>query len=76
VEAPRGILLHSYTINRGMVESIKLFVATQFNNAYINLAIRDLADDFLDGDEISAAGHEMIARCVRLFDPCLTCATH
>ncbi len=76
VEAPRGILVHSYTINRGIIESMKLYVATQFNNAFINSAIKDLADGSIEGDTVSAAGQERIARCVRLFDPCLTCATH
>jgi len=76
VEAPRGVLVHSYTLNRGLIESMKLYVATQFNNAFINSAIKDLADGSLEGDNISAAGQEMISRCVRLFDPCLTCATH
>jgi len=76
VEAPRGVLVHSYTINRGLIESMKLYVATQFNNAFINSAIKDLAGGAIEGDNISDAGQEMIARCVRLFDPCLTCATH
>jgi coenzyme F420-reducing hydrogenase alpha subunit len=43
IEAPRGVLIHSYLINRGSLEKIRLLVATQFNNAYINLLIRDLA---------------------------------
>lgn len=76
VEAPRGILVHRYTINRGIIESLRLYVATQFNNAFINYVIKDLADGSIDGEHVSAQGQEMIARCVRLFDPCLTCATH
>jgi coenzyme F420-reducing hydrogenase alpha subunit len=51
-------------------------VATQFNNAYINLLIRDLAEKHLDGDNISQEGEKLIGRCVRIFDPCLSCATH
>ena len=42
-EAPRGILMHSYLINQGRIERMRLIVATQFNNAYINLLLRDLA---------------------------------
>jgi NAD-reducing hydrogenase large subunit len=76
VEAPRGVLVHSYTLNGGTLERMRLLVATQFNNAYINLVLRDLADQYVDGEGLSAAGEQMVARCIRTFDPCLTCATH
>jgi NAD-reducing hydrogenase large subunit len=76
VEAPRGVLVHNYTINRGTMERMRLLVATQFNNAYINLVLRDLAERHVNGDGLSEAGEQAVARCVRVFDPCLTCATH
>jgi NAD-reducing hydrogenase large subunit len=76
VEAPRGVLVHNYLVNRGTMERMRLLVATQFNNAYINLVLRDLAERHVDGDGLSEAGEQLIARCVRIFDPCLTCATH
>jgi coenzyme F420-reducing hydrogenase alpha subunit len=76
LEAPRGILMHSYLINQGRIERMRLMVATQFNNAYINLLLRDLAEKHLNGDNISEEGEKLIGRCVRIFDPCLSCATH
>jgi coenzyme F420-reducing hydrogenase alpha subunit len=76
VEAPRGVLVHNYLVSRGTMERMRLLVATQFNNAYINLVLRDLAERHVDGDGLSEAGEQIIARCVRVFDPCLTCATH
>jgi NAD-reducing hydrogenase large subunit len=76
VEAPRGVLVHNYTVNQGTIERMRLLVATQFNNAYINLVLRDLAERHADGNGLSQAGEQIIARCVRVFDPCLTCATH
>jgi NAD-reducing hydrogenase large subunit len=76
VEAPRGVLVHNYTVNRGTMERMRLLVATQFNNAYINLVLGDLAERHVDGEGLSEAGEQIIARCVRVFDPCLTCATH
>ena len=76
VEAPRGVLIHSYTINRGKIERLKLLVATQFNNSLINLIIKDLAETHLQQGTLSESGKEEIGRCIRLFDPCLTCATH
>ena len=76
VEAPRGVLIHSYTVNRGRIERLKLLVATQFNNPLINLIIKDLAESHLERGSLSESGQEAIGRCIRLFDPCLTCATH
>lgn len=76
IEAPRGVLIHSYLINRGSLEKIRLLVATQFNNAYINLLIRDLAEKHKASDRLTEEGEHIINRCVRIFDPCLSCATH
>jgi coenzyme F420-reducing hydrogenase alpha subunit len=76
LEAPRGLLMHSYVVNQGCVEKMKLLVATQFNNAYINLLITDLAQKNLSDDRLSFEGERLIGRCVRLLDPCLSCATH
>lgn len=76
VEAPRGVLVHSYVVSQGTMERMGLLVATQFNNAYINLVLQDLAERHVEGDGLSAEGEELVARCVRTFDPCLTCATH
>jgi len=76
LEAPRGVLMHHYLVNQGRIERMRLLVATQFNNAYINLFLRDLAERHIDGDGISKEGERLIGRCVRIFDPCLSCATH
>jgi len=76
VEAPRGVLLHSYVINRGKIERLRLLVATQFNNPLINLIIKNLAEKHLDDGQLDESGQQAIGRCIRLFDPCLTCATH
>ena len=76
LEAPRGILMHSYLVNQGRIESMRLMVATHFNNAYINLLLRDPAGKHLNGDSISTEGERLIGGCVRIFAPCLSCATH
>ncbi len=60
----------------GCLERARLLVATQFNNAYINLLIHDLAEKHLDGDKLTRKGEWLIGCCIRLFDPCLSCATH
>jgi len=76
LEAPRGLLVHSYVVDRGCIEKVRLIVATQFNNAYINLLITDLAQKNLIDNVLSPEGERLIGRCVRLLDPCLSCATH
>ncbi len=76
VEAPRGVLIHSYLVDRGRVDRLRLLVATQFNNAFINLLLRDLAEKHVEGDRLTAEGERRIGRCIRLFDPCISCATH
>lgn len=76
LEAPRGVLVHAYLIDRGRVERLRLTVATQFNNAFINLLLHDLAERHVQGDRISPEGERLIGRCIRLFDPCISCATH
>jgi F420-non-reducing hydrogenase large subunit len=76
LEAPRGLLIHKYRVNRGYVDKVRLLVATQFNNAFINLLITDLAQRHNRNGKITAKGNRLIGRCIRLLDPCLSCATH
>jgi len=76
LEAPRGLLVHSYLVNKGCIEKMRLLVATQFNNAYINLLIADLGQRNIVDGELAPEGERLIGRCVRLLDPCLSCATH
>jgi coenzyme F420-reducing hydrogenase alpha subunit len=76
VEAPRGILVHRYDVEDGHVSGMRMLVATQFNNAFINLLLKDLAQSHLAEGDLTSSGSELIGRCVRLMDPCLSCATH
>jgi len=76
LEAPRGLLIHNYRVNRGYVDKVRLLVATQFNNAFINLLITDLAQRHNRNGNLTEKGNRLIGRCIRLLDPCLSCATH
>lgn len=76
LEAPRGLLIHTYRVNRGYVDKVRLLVATQFNNAFINLLITDLAQRHSRNGKLTEKGNRLIGRCIRLLDPCLSCATH
>ena len=56
IEAPRGFLVHSYLVDRGRIERVRLLVATQFNNAFINLLLHDLAARHVEGSACRPKG--------------------
>ena len=77
VEAPRGTLFHHYRINEdGLVEKANLIVSTTNNNQAMNESIRQVAENYLDGKELTEPLLNQIEVAVRAYDPCLSCATH
>ncbi len=77
VEAPRGTLFHHYRINEdGLVEKANLIVSTTNNNQAMNESIRQVAEHYLDGKELTVPLLNQIEVAVRAYDPCLSCATH
>jgi len=75
VEAPRGVLIHDYTVDaNALIESANFVVATQHNIASINTSIKDAASKMLDKSDAELLdGVEFAIRC---YDPCLSCSTH
>jgi NAD-reducing hydrogenase large subunit len=77
VEAPRGTLFHHYRINEdGLVEKANLIVSTTNNNQAMNESIRQVAEHYLDGKELTEPLLNQIEVAIRAYDPCLSCATH
>ena len=77
VEAPRGTLFHHYRINEdGLIEKANLIVSTTNNNQAMNESIRQVAERYLDGKELTEPLLNQIEVAVRAYDPCLSCATH
>ena len=77
VEAPRGTLFHHYEIDDdGLVTRANLIVSTTNNNQAMNTAIRQVAAEFLDGQELTEPLLNQIEVAIRAYDPCLSCATH
>jgi F420-non-reducing hydrogenase large subunit len=76
IEAPRGLLIHDYTVdNEGIVTKANLIVATQNNLFAIDETVTSVSRYFISKNN----GHELlhgIEFALRLFDPCLGCATH
>ena len=77
IEAPRGTLFHHYQIDeQGLIEKANLIVSTTSNNQAMNESVRSVADEYLDGNEISEGLLNHLEVAVRAYDPCLSCATH
>lgn len=77
IEAPRGTLIHHYEINEdGLVEKANLIVSTTHNNQAMNESIRQVANTYLQGKELTEPLLNQLEVAVRAYDPCLSCATH
>jgi len=77
IEAPRGTLIHHYRVDENdQVARANLIVSTTHNNHAMNIAIREVAKKYLDGQKLTEGLLNHIEVAVRAFDPCLSCATH
>jgi NAD-reducing hydrogenase large subunit len=77
IEAPRGTLFHHYEINEDdIVTKANLIVSTTSNNQAMNESVRQVADRYLDGQELTEGLLNYIEVAIRAYDPCLSCATH
>ena len=75
IEAPRGVLIHHYDVDeQAKVKSANLIVATQNNYLAIDDTLTQAAQLYLvSPDQKLLNGVE---HALRMFDPCLACATH
>lgn len=77
VEAPRGTLIHDYeTDDKGMVTNVNLIVATQQNNAPINMSVYQAAKSLIRDGKYDQGILNQVEMAIRAYDPCLSCATH
>jgi NAD-reducing hydrogenase large subunit len=77
IEAPRGTLFHHYRTNdEGLITKANLIVSTTSNNQAMNESVRSVANQYLDGQEITEGLLNHLEVAVRAYDPCLSCATH
>jgi F420-non-reducing hydrogenase large subunit len=78
VEAPRGILTHHYEADeRGVLTRVNLIVGTTNNYAPMALSIKKAASRIITGGKVVEEGMlNRIEMAFRLYDPCLSCATH
>jgi F420-non-reducing hydrogenase large subunit len=78
VEAPRGTLTHHYESDeRGILTKVNLIVGTTNNHAPISMSIAQAAEKLITKGKVVEEGLlNKIEMAFRLYDPCLSCATH
>jgi len=77
IEAPRGTLIHDYTVNdAGIIERCNLIVATCQNNYAIDRGVEDVARRVVKNGALSDGAANQIEMVIRAYDPCISCATH
>ncbi len=76
-EAPRGTLIHHYTIDEdGLIRSANLIIATGHNNLAMNRGVLQVARHFIKDARITDGMLNRMEAVIRAFDPCLSCSTH
>jgi F420-non-reducing hydrogenase large subunit len=77
VEAPRGTLIHHYTLDEeGLAKKVNLIVATVNNTPAICMSIRNAAKGLIKGGVVNDGLLNMVEMAFRAYDPCFGCATH
>jgi F420-non-reducing hydrogenase large subunit len=78
VEAPRGTLIHQYKADeQGLVTEANLVVGTTNNHAAIAMSVKKAAQALIRAGQPIAEGLlNRVEMAFRLYDPCLSCATH
>ncbi|MCA9970161.1 MAG: Ni/Fe hydrogenase subunit alpha [Anaerolineales bacterium] len=76
-EAPRGTLFHHYRVDQqGILQSVKLIVATGQNNLAMNRTVQQIARAYVNGSGLREGILNRIEHGIRAYDPCLSCSTH
>jgi F420-non-reducing hydrogenase large subunit len=78
VEAPRGTLTHHYCADaNGILTKVNLLVGTTNNYAPISMSLKQAAHKIIGaGKPLNEGCLNRIEMAFRLYDPCLSCATH
>lgn len=77
VEAPRGTLIHDYSVDEnGFITDCNLIVATCQNNYGMDRGVEDVARKVVTGGSLTDSASNRIEMVIRAYDPCISCATH
>jgi len=75
VEAPRGLLIHSYEITNGLISSTDIITPTAQNAEDIERYCYIAAQKLIESGKEDAIRDRMDL-VVRAFDPCISCSVH
>lgn len=76
-EAPRGTLFHEYQVTEeGILNHVNLLIATGQNNMAMNETVKQIAHEYVLGDQLTEGMLNRVEAGIRCFDPCLSCSTH
>jgi F420-non-reducing hydrogenase large subunit len=75
VEAPRGPLIHHYTVKDGLIEDVEFIIPTVHNMLAIERALKVAGERYVSPEGINLELEKAVGRVVRAFDPCIACAT-
>jgi F420-non-reducing hydrogenase large subunit len=70
VEAPRGTLIHDYTMDKdGLITAVNLIVGTTHNNAAINLSVNQAAKEVIKNGVYDQGTLNKVEMAIRAYDP-------
>lgn len=75
VEAPRGPLIHQYSIEDNKIRQAEFVIPTVHNILAIERALTVAANRYIKDGQINLELEKAVGRVVRAFDPCIACAT-
>jgi NAD-reducing hydrogenase large subunit len=76
-EAPRGTLFHHYKVDdNGLIKKVNLIIATGHNNLAMNKTVTQIAQHYIQGEDIPEGFLNRVEAGIRCYDPCLSCSTH
>jgi len=75
VEAPRGPLIHHYTVKDGLIKDAEFIIPTIHNMLAIERALKVAGERYVTDNAINLELEKAVGRVVRAFDPCIACAT-
>ena len=77
IEAPRGTLIHDYTVDaNGLLLRVNLIVATGHNNWAMNEAVGAVARAYINNGKPTEGVLNRVEASIRCYDPCFSCSTH
>lgn len=76
VEAPRGLLIHDYTLDNGILKSCNIMTPTAQNLDDIESHLRKATEEMIE-DQLSDTDMEFnLEMLTRSYDPCISCSAH